>query len=33
MGAYFGKMSSPDGQMLASGGYEDSTISLWDVRT
>ena len=24
---------SPDGQLLASGGYEDSTISLWDVKT
>ena len=24
---------SPDGQMLASGGFEDSTISLWDVQT
>ena len=24
---------SPDGQMLASGGDEDSTISLWNVRT
>ena len=24
---------SPDGRLLASGGYEDSTISLWDVHT
>ena len=24
---------SPDGRLLASGGYKDSTISLWDVRT
>ena len=24
---------SPDGQLLASGGYENTTISLWDVQT
>ena len=24
---------SPDGQLLTSGGYEDPTISLWDVQT
>ena len=24
---------SPDGKLLASGGYEDPTISLWDVQT
>ena len=24
---------SPDGQLLASGGHEDPTISLWDVQT